>query len=429
MERCISMSTKELERYEHCLKLEQRLITQLQVADILGITTRQVKRLFKSYKKHGPKGLVSKKRGGPSNNRAPCSLTTQVVKLIEAHYSDFGPTLAHEKLLEVHKLKISLGSVRNLMVLRGLWEPSKVKRKKIFQLRERRGSKGELIQLDGSPHAWFEERGPKCSLLVAIDDATGEITGRFVPSESTWSYFEFMREYLTNHGIPRALYVDKHAVFKVNHSGALSGTGLTDFGRAMKELGIELIYANSPQAKGRVERSNRTLQDRLVKELRLQNISNMEEANAFLPLYYPDLNRRFAVVAKNPNNAHKPLTAEYNLDLIFTEQQTRSLSKDLMLQYKNVIYQIVSDSSTYVLRKARVTVCEDKEGSLRILYKGKELDFVIYSQQEKQGEIVDSKNLNKTIDRLQDLSAKKVHKPGYHHPWKRSANRRLLKKS
>ncbi len=366
----------------------------------------------------------------PSNNKLPQSLTKEVIKLIEERYLGFGPTLAHEKLHEVHCLKVSLGSVRKLMISTGLWESKKTKRKKIFQLRERRNSKGELIQIDGSPHAWFEERGPKCSLLVSVDDATGSLmTARFVPSESTWDYFDLMKEYVTHYGRPRALYTDKHAVFKVNYPGALSGTGLTDFARAMKELDIQHIYANSPQAKGRVERSNRTLQDRLVKELRLQNISNMEEANAFLPRFIKDYNRRFAVIAKNPNNAHRSLIAEHNLELIFTEQQNRILSKNLMLQYKNIIYQIISDSSTYVLRKAQVTVCEDKEGALRILYKGKELDFIIYNQQEKQGEIVDSKNLNQSIDKLSFCSTKKPYRPSCHHPWKRSANRRLIKKA
>ena len=242
---CISMSTNELERYQLCIKLEQRLITQSQVAEILSLTSRQVKRIYKNYKNKGHKGLISLKRGNPSNNKLKNSLLSDVTNLIEAQYLGFGPTLAHEKLTEIHKLKISLSTVRKLMILKGLWKPDKIKKSRVYQLRERLSSKGELIQMDGSPHAWFEERGNKCSLLITIDDATGSLmAGRFVTSESLWGYFELMKQYIKDHGRPRALYVDKHSVFKINRPGALSGNGLTDFGRAMKECDIELIYSS-----------------------------------------------------------------------------------------------------------------------------------------------------------------------------------------
>ncbi len=185
----------------------------------------------------------SKKRGRPGNHKLKEGLKEVVRDLIEDNYKDFGPTLAHEKLIELHKLEISLSSVRSIMIKNELWQSGRKKRKKIFQYRERRKRKGELIQMDGSPHAWFEDRGPECSLIYTVDDATGEIlAARFVPSESTWSYFGLMEQHIKEHGRPLSLYTDKHVVFRVNHKDAISGKGITQFGRAMKELDIELIY-------------------------------------------------------------------------------------------------------------------------------------------------------------------------------------------
>lgn len=217
-----------------------------------------------------------------------------------------------------------------------------------------------------------------------------------------------------------AFYVDKHGVFRVNAKDALSGEGITQFGRAMKELGIELICANSPQAKGRIERGNQTAQDRLVKELRLNGISTPEAANAFLPEYLDDLNGRFAVVPQNPNNAHVPLSKECNLDLIFTIQSFRVLSKNLTLTFKNTIYQIQTDRQSYALRKARVCIREKEDGKIEIVYKDKPLKFSTYYCQQKQGEVVDSKRLNEVMDNIQLNAGKAKYKPSKRHPWKRS---------
>ena len=263
------MSIKELSRLEVMEKLRSRSLNQSQAADILGISIRQVKRLIRAFKAEGAKGLISRKRGSKSNHQLPEEVKKRALELISEKYADFGPTLAHEKLKEVYGIKISVGSVRNLMISHDIWEAKKIKRNRIFQMRTRRPREGEMVQVDGSEHAWFEERGPKCTLLVFIDDATGALKElRFAKSESIFSYFDATRNYIENHGRPLAFYSDKHGVFRVNKNGALSGTGITQFGRAMKELDIRMIFANSPQAKGRVERSNRVLQDRLVKELR-----------------------------------------------------------------------------------------------------------------------------------------------------------------
>ena len=430
MERIIIMSTKELDRAEVLLKVKQKTLTQIQAANILGLSSRQIRRLFREYKQRGAIALVSKKRGRPSNHLLAKSLKELALGLIKENYPDFGPTFACEKLVEVHRLKISVGSVRKLMISEGIWIDKKVKKKRVFQLRERRAKEGELVQIDGSPHDWFEGRGPKCSLLLCIDDATGKIKAAlFAPSETLWGYFDLMQIYLKTHGRPRALYNDKHSVFRVNRADALSGNGLTQFGRAAKTLDVELIYANSPQAKGRIERSNRTLQDRLVKELRLNQISTIKEANAFLPQFIEDYNRRFAVVPKDPNNAHRPLLQEQDIDQIFTIQEFRQLSKNLTFQYKNTIYQIQTEREAYALRKAKITLQEQKDGSIEVFYRDKPLSFTTYSTQEKQGEIVDAKTLNEMIDNLQKRQPRQLYKPLYNHPWKRGARKRLFAKT
>lgn len=432
MERTITVSISELDRMEVFSKLKERTLTQMQAANILGVSCRQVRRLFKEYRKAGPQALISKKRGKPSNHRLSPGLKDLGLALIREHYPDFGPTLAHEKLIEVHKLKISLGSVRKIMITNELWTDKKIKKTRIYQLRERRSREGELVQIDGSPHDWFEGRAPKCTILLCVDDATGKIKAAFFsPTEDSWGYFDLMQIYFKTHGRPIALYSDKHGVFRVNRPEALSGNGLTQFGRAMKEIGVKMLFANSPQAKGRIERTNRILQDRLVKELRLNKISTIEEANAFLPTFIEDYNRRFAVVPKDPSNAHRPLSQEQDLDSIFTIREFRQLSKNLTFQYQNVHYQIQTDRQTYALRKAQVTVREKKDGSVEVFYKDKLLAFTTYVCQEKQGEVVDSKNLNAIVDNLQKRQEipKPKYKPTHNHPWRRMPRKWLKRAS
>ena len=429
MEKVITMSHKELSRLEVMQKLDSHIIKQSQAADILGISTRQIKRLWRAYKAMGAAGLVSSKRGAKSNHQLPEKVKKDALDLILEKYPDFGPTFAQEKLSEVHGLKISVGSVRNLMISDGIWKSKKTTRKRIFQMRKRRPREGELVQVDGSEHDWFEGRAPKCTLLVYVDDATSGLKElRFVKSESTFAYFDATCNYIENHGRPLAFYNDKYGVFRVNHKGALSGDGITQFGRAMKELDIKLIYANSPQAKGRVERSNGILQDRLVKELRLQNITTIEEANAFLPTFRKDYNRRFAVVPQSPINAHRPAGKTQNLDQIFTIKENRHLSKNLTLQYKNVIYQIVSDRQSYALRGTKVIVSENKEGEIRISYKGNELEYCVHHFQEKQGKVIEAKRLDAEWESLMKPEKKK-YRPKPNHPWKRSGRRSKISTS
>jgi hypothetical protein len=422
--RYITVTTNEIRRVNVFGELEESIITQAQAADILGLSIRQIKRLVKRYRADGVNGLITNKLGKPSNNQLPNDLKDSVLAIITKYYSDFGPTLAHEKLRERHQLTLSVSSVRSLMVAEGLWNATRIKRKRVFQLRERRPMEGEMIQMDGSPHAWFEDRADKCSLLVCIDDATGKImAGYFASSESIWGYFELLKMYLQKHGRPLSFYTDKHGIFRVNQPGALSGTGITEFGRAMKELDIRLIYANTPQAKGRVERVNRTLQDRLIKELRFHKISTMKEANEFLPTFIDDFNCRFAVVPRNPHNAHRELLPDHNLKEIFTQRETRWLSKNLTFQYQNTIYQIKTERESYALRNTKVMIYEYPDGTVKVFYKRKSLDFTAYKEQIKQGEIVDAKRVNEVIDQLRQAqpkdSEKLRYRPSRKHPWKR----------
>src|SRR6266542_4457112 len=319
-------------------KLSEKRMSQKEVGTILHLSMRQIKRLLKAYRKRGAAGLVSKHRGRKGNNRLAEDVKKRALNLLKSKYQGFGPTLAHEKLVEKEKLKLSDESVRQLMIAEGLWKPRKVKKGVTHQLRERRACFGELIQIDGSPHDWFEGRAEACVLLVFIDDATGKLVQlRFVASESFFSYAQAAEDYFRRCGKPVAFYSDKHSIFRVNLPSAGSGDALTQFGRAMQELDIQIICANTPQAKGRVERVNQTLQDRLVKEMRLRGISNMAAANAYAPEFIADLNARFAVVPTSPEDAHRPLLPQDDLARILTVQELRVLSKNLTLQYDNAV--------------------------------------------------------------------------------------------
>ena len=405
----LNMSAKELSRLEVMQKLSEKRMSQKEAGAMLHLSTRQIKRLLKAYRKKGPAGLVSKHRGRKGNNRLSENVKKQALNLLKTNYRGFGPTLAHEKLVEKDKLRLSDESVRTLMIAEGLWKPRKVKKVVTHQLRERRACFGELVQIDGSPYDWFEGRAAPCVLLVFIDDATGKLVQlRFVESESFFSYAEAAEEYFRRCGKPVAFYSDKHGIFRVNLPSAGAGDALTQFGRAMQELDIQIICANTPQAKGRVERVNQTLQDRLVKEMRLRRISNRQEGNAYLPEFMQDLNQRFAIDPRSSVDAHRPLTTKQDLVRILTWQESRTLSKNLTIQFEKVVYQIQTQRPTYSMRQAIVTVCLDVHQNITILYKGKSLPYTIFHKQAKQSEVVHAKNLNHILP---------PHKPAPDHPW------------
>ena len=425
------MSQPELNRCQVLQRLQDGQLRQHQAAKLLGLTARQVRRLLRTYAADGAPGLISKRRGHPSNHRLDPGLKTQARTLLSTRYADFGPTLAQEKLLQEHGLQLSTETVRQLLIEAELWHPKRPPRPVVHQMRERRPQLGELVQIDGSPHAWFEERGPRCTLLVYIDDATGRLGHlQFVPAETTWTYMAATQAYIEVHGKPVAFYSDKFSVFRVTAPQACSGTGLTQYGRALQELGIELICAHSPQAKGRVERANQTLQDRLVKELRLQGINDMEAGNRFLPSYLADFNQRFAVPPRDAQDAHRPLLPSEDLSRIFTLQETRVLSKNLSLQYHKVLYQIQSPRPDYALRRAHVLVCEDRHGHIRLEYKGQILPYTILERQAHQAAIVPAKLLDTVLEAVADAAAsilvpmppaavpRRAPSLAPHHPWR-----------
>jgi transposase len=409
------MSAKELNRLDVMQKLSEKRMSQKEAGRILNLGVRQIKRLLKAYRTKGAAGLVSKHRGRKGNNRLSEEVKKKALNLLKTKYKGFGPTLAHEKLVEREKLKLSDESVRQLMIAEELWKPHKAKKEPVHQLRERRACFGELIQIDGSPHDWFEGRAAACVLLVFIDDASGKLVQlRFVESESFFSYCQAAEGYLRQDGKPVAFYSDRHGIFRVNVPSTGSGEALTQFGRAMQELDIQIICANSPQAEGRVERVIQTLQDRLPKEMRLRGISNMTEGNAYLPEFSKDFNQRFAVEPRSSVNAHRPLTTKEDLSHILTWQERRTLSKNLTLQFQKTVYQIQTERPSYALRNAQVTVCVNAQEKITILYHGKGLPYSIYKQQAKQAEIVSTKQLDLA------LPPKRLPpKPAPDHPWRK----------
>lgn len=413
------MSERELSRLEVIQRVCGKRLTQREAASLLKLSVRQVKRLVRAYRQRGASALQSQRRGQRSNNHLPEELISQASQLLRSRYYDFGPTLAQEKLMEEDGLHLSRESVRHLMISLGLWQPRRARRAVIHGLRERRACYGELVQIDGSPHDWFEGRAPRSTLLVFVDDATGRLMHlSFVECESTFNYFAAMRAYIQEHGKPLALYSDKFSVFRVNIPNALSGTGLTQFGRAMKELSIELICAHSPQAKGRVERANQTLQDRLTKELRLRAISSAEEANQFVPEFITDYNSRFALYPRSREDAHQPLSPKEDLDRILVLKERRTLSKNMTISYNNRIYQISTKRPLYTMRGAHVEVREASTGEIAIEYKGKALCYRVCSEQEREhAQVTPSKLLDQRLAQAAAKPHKKYHPP-MTHPWR-----------
>ncbi len=413
----LTMSTEELDRLTIVQKTVDKQITQIIAAQQLGLTVRQVKRLVKKYRQNGAAGLVSKQRGKFGNRKYTDEKIAAIKALVAKHYYDFGPKFAAEKLYEKHAIKVNKETLRQLMVEWGLWKAKRQKQAQIHPQRDRRDCYGELIQIDGSPHAWFEDRGPKCCLLVGIDDATSQLCSlHFEPTETTAGYFKLMQKHIVEHGIPLATYSDRHGIFRINSPTAGEDTE-TQFARAARQLGIEVICAYSPEAKGRVERANKTLQDRLVKELRLLGISDIEAANAYLPTYMKDHNNRFAVEAQSSEDAHcQDLPTEEELRLILSYQDDRTISKNLEISYDNMIYQIKTNTKGYRLRHSKVTVCKDLNGVVTLVCRGKILDYTCHKRAKRNASIVDSKQLVSKVDTIKNKAKK--YTPPVNHPWR-----------
>jgi Homeodomain-like domain len=396
----IAMSRREIDRMHVLRDLAAERICATEAAQLLQLTRRQVFRLAKAYRERGLAALVSARRGRPSNRRYPAALRTEALALIKANYPDFGPTLAAEKLAERHGIHLGVETVRQWMLADGLWRDRKQRLKPVHQPRYRRDCVGELVQIDGSAHGWFEDRGPQCTLLVFIDDATSRLMHLcFVPTESTFDYFKATRAYLQRHGKPVAFYTDKHGVFRVNHKDAVGGDGMTQFGRALDQLNIDIICANTPQAKGRVERANGTLQDRLVKEMRLAGISTIEAGNLFLPGFMEDYNRRFAKEPRSDKDLHRPLGEHDQLDEAFAWKEERTVSSSLTVQYDQVLFILEPNEVTRSLARQRVTVFDYPDGRVAIKHKGLELPYRTFDkrQQVNQAAVVENKRLGPVL--------------------------------
>ncbi len=405
----VLMSERDVRRIEILTEVLAGRRTVASAAVVLAITARQVNRLLIRFREDGGGGLIHRGRGQSSNHRLTPEIRAYALELVRTKYADFGPTLATEVLLAKHDIKVGRETLRTWMVEDELWQ-SRKQRRSFHQPRLRRESYGELVQIDGSDHRWFEQRGEPCTLLVFIDDATSKLMQlRFVPSESTESYFEALDGYLTTHGCPTAFYSDKHTVFRVNRPDAKGGSGMTQFGRALAELNIEILCANSSQAKGRVERANRTLQDRLVKELRLAGICDMSTGNAFLPGFVEQFNEKFSVPAVKTENVHRRLNVQASrLADILCHREQRHVGQQLALAYDR--RQIILERSEIADKLAGqyVEIYDFADRPLEVRWKGHSLPYRVFSKDQRVSHtaIVENKRLSHalaTVKAQQDI--------------------------
>jgi len=414
----IVMSERELNRIEVLGQLIRGRLTTTNAANLLGLSRRQIQRLRQLIETEGAAAIRHKARGRASNNRIDPGIRDYAVALVRENYADFGPTLAAEKLIAQHDLKVSRETLRKWMQAEGIWL-SRKQRRTFHQPRLRREALGELVQIDGSDHRWFEDRGPACTLLVFVDDATSRLMQlRFVPSESTFSYFEALELYLAAHGRPVAFYSDKHTVFRVANQAAKTGHGVTQFGRALNELNVEILCANSSQAKGRVERANRTLQDRLVKELRLAGISDIASANDFLPGFMDCYNARFAKVPHRPDDLHRAMNIEpERLRDVFCLRDQRYVGAQLSLSYERRRIILEENDITRGLPGKYVDTYEFPDGRLEIRWKGLALPYSVFDKDQRvtHAAITANKNLSAVLEFIkaeQDKAAPKARPAG-----------------
>ena len=399
----ITMSDKEIQRIAVLQDVRDQRITQVRAAEILNLSTRQITRLLCKFNQDGISGLVHASRGQPGHRRHDEVMKSKCLSIISEHLLGFGPTLAHEKLSSMFGLNIPVETVRRWMTANDLWIPRAKRQKRPYQPRYNRDCFGELIQIDGSYHDWFEGRAAKCCLLVYIDDATVKLLHlRFCEAETTFDYMLSTRAYIEQYGKPVAFYSDKHSVFRVNQKSS-QNSQITQFGRILNELNIDIIFANSPQAKGRVERANRTLQDRLIKEMRLENISSIEEANAWLPCFIEQFNQKFGKCARNSKNLHRPLTeSQSELDDIFTWQEPRKVTKSLTITYDKCVYILEANEFNQKLIGQYISFLEYPDGTVAIMHEGRKINYRIFNKlaELQQNEVVENKRLGAVLEHI-----------------------------
>jgi len=379
------MTTVERLRLTVIEELIENIINGTTAANRLNLSVRQVKRLKKRFMEEGHDSLIHASRGKRGLRKTDINMENKIVEIIRKQYHDFGPTLAWEKLQEVHHVTLSDETIRNIMIRNNIWKSKKRRRSQYFSWRDRRSSYGELEQFDGSYHDWFEGRNPalpEACLLASIDDATGKITqAEMGTNESVTAVFSFWMEYTKTKGIPKEIYLDKFSTYKINHPMAVDNVELmTQFRRAMESLGTRLIFANTPQAKGRIERLFQTLQDRLVKEMRLAKINTIEEANVFLKdIFIPWYNGRYAVIPKSESDCHRKLDVSTALRLksIFAKQYIRGINNDFTIRYRSNYYQLKEIQPTTVFKTDKVLIEERLDTTIKIKYKNHYLNFFL----------------------------------------------------
>jgi transposase-like protein len=398
----------ELKRLHVIQKVLERVVKQVEAAEMLSLSPRQIRRIVKRIKIEGDRGIIHKSRGKPSNRRIPGKIRDRVIRLYRTQYQDFGPTLATEKLLERDEVGISDETLRRWLIETGDWKKTR-KHRGHRRWRERKPHYGEMLQMDGSHHDWFEGRGPWCVLMGYIDDATGKVFARFYDYEGTIPAMESFKRYSKKYGLPMKVYLDKHTTYKSTAKPTLQDElnnvePLSQFERALKELGVEVLHAHSPQAKGRIERLFRTFQDRVVKEMRLRGIRTLEEANQFLEEYLPLYNKRFSVCPKEKDNFHRPLSKGLALDTILCVKTERSLRNDFTVAHNKKLYQIED-----TVRAAKVVVQERIDGSMRMIYRDQSLRFK---------EIIERPVREEKAPVM--MRRRKPVRPSPNHPWRKS---------
>ena len=407
------MSLKEAKRLSVMQQVDKNILTLRQASEELALSLRQMKRVRKRYRLEGILGLISRHVGKIGPNRIDREIKTEVLKILHSEdYNGFGPTFARDKIEERQGYCLSSETIRKWMIEQELWVAKRKRKCKIHQRRARRARFGELLQGDGSRHAWFEDRGPECTIVLFVDDATSKITtGKFVPAETTESYQQILKEHLYRYGRPKALYVDKHSIFRTSRENSVAQERETHFGRVLRELRIELICAHSPQAKGRVERANGTLQDRLIKEMRLQKICTIEEANRYLPVFIDNYNKKYGVEPREKQDAHRRFNKKVDLDRLFAKQATRKIAKDLSFSYQGVTYQIHVDTPNR-FTKMYVNILDRPGKPLLIECAGKGYTYTRWNDQVSQKpKVFDSKE-------LEAYWPSRPVKPKRNHPWR-----------
>jgi transposase len=371
----ITMSMKEAQRLHVVRKAIEKRITQSEAARLMGLDLRQAQRIIQRIRQEGDLGICHRARGKEPNNRIPEKVKDKVIELCQKTYYELGPTHAQEKLLEDNRIKVSVETLRTWFVEKDL--PYRKRKKRPHrQWRERKGCRGEMVQLDGSHHDWFQGRGPVCVLMAYVDDATGGVFARFYEYEGTIPAMDSFKRYIKRYGVPQSVYLDRHSTYKATVHYQTIEDQLEDrqlmsqFERSLQELGVKVIHAYSPQAKGRVERLFGTFQDRVLHEMRLAGVNNYEEGNKFLVSYLPKYNRQFEVAPAKKADLHRSFKDRKELDRILSIRTRRALRNDFTVAHNKKLYQIKDN-----IRTKSVTVEERTDGSMRILHNGQRLKY------------------------------------------------------